>query len=84
MSYLKRNLSVNFGTYPNHVGLEVWVEAQNKLGAVNSSISNGDSERFGMYLFFFFLNEWNERNYVFLVLFKINASVSSFSKTEST
>lgn len=44
--YSTRSLTINFGTFPNHMHLTVWVEAQNKLGTVTSDELSVDSESF--------------------------------------
>lgn len=41
-------LSIDFKTFPNHMSMIVWVEAQNKLGTVQSDKLINDSEVFGM------------------------------------
>lgn len=44
----KNKCSVDLVTFPNHMSIKVWVEAQNVLGTVKSDELNNDSEVFGM------------------------------------
>lgn len=47
-NYSTRRLAINFGTFPNHMMLTVWVVAHNELGTVKSDELTVDSEQFGM------------------------------------